>query len=67
MQIEIALCTLAHRGRDVRMTCGHCGHTTIERIELLVARFGPLYPLDKVAWNTKCRKCGRWDMHARSL
>jgi hypothetical protein len=67
MQTQTALFTLAHRRRDVRMTCDHCGHTTVERIEFLVDRFGPLYPLDRVAWNTKCRKCGRWEMRARAL
>lgn len=65
MHAETALFTLAHANRNVRLICEHCGQVLIERIESLVERFGPMYPLDKVAWNTKCRKCGAWEMRAR--
>lgn len=59
-----ALYTLAYRRQDVRFGCQECGHARLEPIEALVAHFGPLFPLGKLADHSYCRKCGGVAMRA---
>ncbi len=64
MQAEVALYTLAHRGRKVRIVCNGCAATYQEPSDYLVDHFGPLFPVGRICKGVRCRKCGSGDLTA---